>query len=115
MDPGILLATVPVTAIVMGIGSGMLKQWARHKEEMARIRMTTRFEMDGAAQGQFETLRQEVMSLRDTTTQYDMSVERSLEEIRHRLTSLESRNGTVYRPQAAPEEQRALLGQDTAS
>jgi TolA-binding protein len=115
MDVASLGVMIPIVAIVMGIGSGMLKMWTNHQQEMARIRSASRAQVGEAAQGQFEDLRRELMALRDTTTQYDMSVEKALEEIRHRLTVVEGRTGASYRPVVAPEEQEesAILSTKT--
>jgi hypothetical protein len=109
MNPGLLIpiiaVSIPFVAIVMGIGIGMLKVWSNHQQEMARIRWSSRTEMDQASLSQIEALTSEVAQLRDTTTKYDMSVERALEEIRHRLTTVESKTGVAYRPVAQEPEQ----------
>ncbi|MEP3891269.1 MAG: envelope stress response membrane protein PspB [Hellea sp.] len=34
MNPGVLALLIPIIAIVMGIGSGMLRQHYKHKERM---------------------------------------------------------------------------------
>jgi hypothetical protein len=48
------------------------------------------------APAELAALRQEIASLRDTTTQFDMSVERTLTELQHRVASLEAvRSSTV--------------------
>jgi TolA-binding protein len=104
-----LLVVIPITAIVGGLISEGVKTWTRHREEMARIRASATSGLGETAQSQFELLRNELMALRDTTTQYDMSVEKSLEEIRHRLTTLESRSGHMHKPQVAPETATAIV------
>lgn len=34
MNPGVLALMIPIIAVVMGIGSGMLRQHYKHKERM---------------------------------------------------------------------------------
>jgi TolA-binding protein len=109
MDPGVIGVFIPIVAIVMGIGIGMLKIWSKHQLQMATIRSTTRVELDQTAQSQFDELRNEIAQLRDTTTKYDMSVEHALQEVRHRLATLESRNGAAYSPATKAAEQVNVL------
>ena len=94
MDVGIF---VPIAAIVMGVGAGMLRIWTRHQQEMAQIRSTQQVQSNSAESANFEALRRELAQLRDTTTQYDMSVENALGEIKQRLENVESKTQTPYR------------------
>ena len=109
MDPGQIGVFIPIVAIVMGVGSGMLKMWTKHQLDMAQVRAGSRSELDQSAIVQLEALRNEIAQLRDTTTKYDMSVESALEEVRHRLTTLETKNRVTYQPPAEQSRQVASV------
>jgi hypothetical protein len=93
MDPAIIGVSIPVVAIVCGVGAGVFKHWTQHEQEMARIRAMSGSNLSQGQTSSIEELRQEIMALRDTTTQYDMSVEHTLAEIQNRLAHLEGRQG----------------------
>jgi uncharacterized protein YlxW (UPF0749 family) len=109
MDAGELFLSIPVVAIVMGVGSEMFSKWTKHQQEMARIRSASGLQMDQSARSAFDELRNEIAQLRDTTTKYDMSVERALEELRHRIAKLESREKATYRAPTQEGEQEAVV------
>ncbi len=97
---------VPIVAIVGGIASGMLRMWTKHQQEMARINASRQTQNGQFSSSELETLRQEIAQLREVTTQYDMSVDRTLHETQQRLTNLESKlRATNSIPAATSEEQ----------
>lgn len=61
----------------------------------------------GASSGQFEALREEVARLRDTSTQYDISIQHTLEDLQRRVEHLETRR--QYNPVAVGEEEPQTL------
>ena len=112
MDTGniaiICAFAVPIVAIVLGIGLSFSKKWMGHQQEMARIRASSGLSVDQSSQRALEELRSEIAQLRDTTTKYYISVETALDEIRHRLSVVESRTGASYRPATNQEQQTGV-------
>jgi hypothetical protein len=88
MDFGTTIVAVVGAVSVFGMPVFLFIAWSRHKERMAAL-MQPRSDMRSSAE--IESLKQEIASLRDTTTQYDMSVEHRLTEIQHRLDNIEGR------------------------
>ena len=86
---------VPISAIVGGYWQKIVVRTQQHREEMARIQSTHQTTLDPNSRSELTALRQELAALRDTTTQYDLSVERNMHEMMHRLQSLESRTATA--------------------
>ncbi len=105
-----MIMIVPLTAIVMGVGSKMVKTWTQHEREMALLNVSRRGELNSSSQQELETLRAEIAQLRDTTTKYDLSVDKALQEIQARLNTVEQRtrpsNPVSYVPTPAQEETR---------
>jgi TolA-binding protein len=118
MDTGVLALFIPIIAIVMGIGSAMLKMWTRHEQEMARIRASQGVEMNQTIQKQFDDMRNEIFQLRDTTTKYDLSVEQSMQELGRRITAVEGKEPSASafeRVDDKTTERHAQLQQESPS
>ena len=79
---------------------------------MAKIRASTGQSISGADSGAIEALRREIMQLRDTTTQYDMTVERSLQEIKQRLDFVESQQNAMKNGMPCVTSQKFSARQD---
>lgn len=95
---------IPISAIIGGYWTKIVKQTQQHREEMARLQFGQRTSLDDNSHSELNALRQELAALRDTTTQYDMSVERNMHEVLQRLQSLEAKNAPQRSPQATPTE-----------
>ena len=63
-----------------------------------------RFSLTTNSRSELNALRQELAALRDTTTQYDMSVERNMHGVLQRLQALEARSVAPRVAQAMPAE-----------
>jgi hypothetical protein len=74
----LVVFAVPVTITILII---------RHRRRMAQI---SRSPAGQSVAAKLEALCVEVANLRETTTQFDMSVERTLTEMQHRITILEA-------------------------
>jgi hypothetical protein len=63
-----------------------------HKAEIERLRQEVNALRGGASSGgDLAALRQEIVRLRDTSTQYDVSLDHTLQELQHRVATLEIR------------------------
>jgi sensor histidine kinase regulating citrate/malate metabolism len=69
---------VPITAMVL-----------KHRKEMLEMELERRRLSNQEIVAQIEALRQELAQLRDTSTQYDMSLQANLEMLQERVRLLE--------------------------
>ena len=69
---------VPITAMVL-----------KHRKEMLEMELERRRLSNQEIVAQIEALRQELAQLRDTSTQYDMSLQMTLETLQERVRMLE--------------------------
>ena len=69
---------VPITAMVL-----------KHRKEMLQMELERRRLSNQEIVAQIEALRQELAQLRDTSTQYDMSLQMTLETLQERVRMLE--------------------------
>jgi sensor histidine kinase regulating citrate/malate metabolism len=72
------LVFVPITAMVL-----------KHRKEMLQMELERRRLSNQEVVAQIEALRQELAQLRDTSTQYDMSLQANLEALQERVRMLE--------------------------
>jgi sensor histidine kinase regulating citrate/malate metabolism len=72
------LLFVPITAMVL-----------KHRKEMLQMELEKRRLSNQEVVAQIEALRQELAQLRDTSTQYDMSLQATLETLQERVRMLE--------------------------
>jgi hypothetical protein len=116
MEPSIvpILQTVlvlPALAIVGGITAGVVKMILQHVEKKAVIKTQSAGTADDSLRDDFEALRQEVARLRDTSTQYDISIQHTLDDLQYRVSTLESRkrNGSAAARAAKDEEANVVI------
>jgi len=69
---------IPITAMVL-----------KHRKEMIQMELERRRLSNQEVIAQIEALRQELAQLRDTSTQYDMSLQANLEMLQERVRMLE--------------------------
>jgi len=69
---------MPITAMVL-----------KHRKEMLQMELERRRLSNQEVIAQIEALRQELAQLRDTSTQYDMSLQANLEALQERVRALE--------------------------
>lgn len=82
---------IPFVAIIMGCSIPMLAIWSVHKRKMLEMQMRLNNQGDANLRASVEALREEVRSLRDTTTQYDLSFDTALQRMEQRIEGVESR------------------------
>jgi len=69
---------IPITAMVL-----------KHRKEMLQMELERRRLSNQEVLAQIEALRHELAQLRDTSTQYDMSLQATLETLQERVRTLE--------------------------
>ncbi len=91
---------VGLVAIVMTFSVPLMVIWTAHKKKMVELQIQMRQGgQDNTLRETVEALREEVRSLRDTTTQYDLSFDTALQTIENRLQSMERQNQIAPRYQ----------------
>ena|SRR5579862_5891792 len=98
-----------ILAIILIFGGGAIKRIL----DMMERRMESKI----AAQDQnivheIAAMRQELAQLRDTSTQFDMSIEHRLDDMERRLGSVETHGGRAAQPAAPtpPQETQQTVG-----
>ena len=77
-------------AILMVFGVPMVAIITSHKRKMLEMKLRATNTGDESLRMAVESLRAEVRSLRDTSTQYDMSFDNALQRMERRVDSLEN-------------------------
>src|SRR5256885_13831228 len=65
--------------------------WTFHKRKLEEIKARQRSTIDKATMEAIDGLRKEMASLRDTTTQYDMSFDTALKRMESRMDNVEGK------------------------
>ena len=99
---------IPIVAILGGLATGMVKMLIDASEK--RLELRIRLKEAGAVRvddSGTKTLREEFVAFKDTSTQYDLSLDHTLRSIEDRLARLEAKVSAPVRPaQAVSEEER---------
>jgi len=98
---------IPVLIVLAGIAALVLSTplvliLTYHRRQMEQLRMQKSGLMADEVKAEFAAIRSEIQSLRDTTLQYDLSFDNSLQQMEHRLGHLESR--ARLQPEEATEQ-----------
>lgn len=108
MGPGELVFMVPITAIVLGIGSGIVQSVLKSQERRLEMRLQAQQSQNEDVTRQLGTLRAEIAALRDTSTQFDMSVEHSVQRLEERLSRIEAKRTPSFSTASEVEETQPL-------
>ena len=100
---------IGLVAVVLIFGVPISAIWTEHRRKVLQMQMEMRMMNQNGSSEQVETLRRELQQLRETTTQYDISVENRLQEMENRLSHVEAR--PVIQP-AIQETNPLKLGRD---
>lgn len=98
----VLVLLIPLSAIVLGIGSGIVQLLLKSSERRMEMRLKAQKGGSGDVSKQIATLRAEIAALRDTTTQYDVTNDHIVQCLEERLSRVEIRAAT--RPILGAEE-----------
>jgi TolA-binding protein len=92
---------IPIVAIIGGLTVGVIQAFIKSSERRMELQLLSRQGADDAARQQLEALRTEVAQLRDTTTQFAMSIEQTVTRLDQRVARIEA-GGTHAQTEAAP-------------
>ena len=76
-------------AVLGGLSIPLMVIWTKHQRKMLELQMSMRNQASEAIAAQIEELRAEVRSLRDTSTQYDLSFDTAMQRMERRMDMLE--------------------------
>lgn len=96
MDPATLALMIPISAIVLGVGGGIIQSVLKSQERRMEMRLRAQQGQNDTVIHQLDAIRAEIASLRDTTTQYDLTNDHVVQRLEERLSRLETR--TAARP-----------------
>lgn len=88
MDGGELIGLVAVCLI---FGPGVLAVWGNHKRKMAELELRKIEAMGNHSAQQLDGLREELSDLRQTSTEFDLSLDANLQNLQQRIAFLEQR------------------------
>lgn len=81
--------------LVMVLAIPLLAIWTEHREKMSRLYLESQTRRGEELLAQMKALRMEIQALRDTTTQFDLSFDTTLQQLTSRVEALERRYRTV--------------------
>ncbi len=103
---GVIALSIPIVAIGAGIVKSILNSLERQTEMRLRAQQGT----NEATAQQIAALKQEVAALRDTSTQFDVSLEQSVQRLEERMGRMETRAASQAAPPSLGEEVQRLGG-----
>lgn len=110
MDGLTLGLMIPISAIVLGVGSSIIQSILKSQERRLEIRLRAQQGQNEDVTRQLDALRAEIAGLRDTSTQFDMSLEHTVQRLEGRVNRIESKApGPVIPASATEEAQRVGL------
>jgi predicted nuclease with TOPRIM domain len=104
MGPAELVFLVPITAIVLGVGGSIIQNILKSQERRLELRLQSQQGTNEEVTTQLKALRAEIAGLRDTSTQFDMSLEHTVQRLEERLGRIESKEQSSISPAPAAEE-----------
>ena len=106
----VLVLLIPLSAIVLGISSGIVQLLLKSSERRMELRLKAQKGGSGDVSKQIAVLRAEVAALRDTTTQYDMTNDQIVQRLEERLSRIEIKTASQS-VRSASEDIRQRFGQ----
>ena len=106
----VLALMVPLSAIVLGVGSNIVQSILKSQERRIELRLKAQKGQNGDVANQLEALRAEIAALRDTTTQYDLTNDQIVQHLEERLGRIEIKTASQS-ARSSSEETRQRIGQ----
>ena len=108
MEIAILALMIPISAIVLGIGSSVVQSILKSQERRLEMRLQLQQNQNTEGTQQMEALRAEIAALRDTSTQFDMSLEHTVQRLEERLSRMEAKRTPSFTATTEAEETQPL-------
>ena len=103
-----LVFMIPITAIVLGIGNSIVQSILKSQERRMELRLQAQQGQSEDVLRQIASLRAEIADLRDTSTQFDMSLEQTVQRLEEKVARLGARGQSPTIPAVPPEETQRL-------
>jgi len=103
MDFGSLIPLAGISIPLLAIGGGIVQNVLKSQERRMEMRLQAQQGKNEDVTRQIDALRAEVAGLRDTSTQFDMSLEHSVERLEERVGRVETKVAAV--PVVAPQSE----------
>jgi len=84
----------------------LLKIWTKHQKEMLEMRLRLQ-QSDGNVNTEIQALRQEILALRETSMQYDLSFDAAMQRLEQRVARTEQ--NMTYRPNYETREANGIV------
>lgn len=91
MDFGSLIPLAGISIPLLAIGGSIVQNVMKSQERRMEMRLRAQQGQNEDVTRQLEALRAEVAGLRDTSTQFDMSLEHSVERLEERVGRIETK------------------------
>lgn len=105
----VLALMIPILAVGGWIIPVTVKSVLKSQERRMELQMQAQQGQNDAAAQQIAALRQEVAALRDTSTQFDMSLEHNVQRLEERMGRVETKAAAQAARSVSPSEQTAGL------
>ncbi len=105
----LIVVGLPVTAV---FSIPALLIWTHHKRTMEELRLRNKNAIGETIKAEFASVRAEIQALRDTSTQYDLSFDTSLQRLERRIEQIECQPRPYVAPSTPPtqEQPNTLFG-----
>ena len=103
MEIAMLALMISIVAIVLGVGGGIVQSVLKSQERRLELRLQSQQGTNEEVTAQLRALRTEIAGLRDTSTQFDMSLEHSVQRLEERLGRIESKRPASFGATEEPE------------
>jgi hypothetical protein len=110
MGPDTIWVFIPLAAIVLGIGKGILQSILQTIERIHQARLDAARSASGFSDDQLGLIRAEMAQLRDTTTQHAISIQHSLERLEQRVDFLERKSSDAYDSPSGAAPRQQVIG-----
>ena len=104
----ILIPIIGVSIPILAIGGSIVQSILKSQERRLEMRLQAQQGKNEDVTRQIETMRAEIAGLRDTSTQFDMSLEHSIERLEERVGRVETKTAPRPATVSQPEESQPL-------
>ncbi len=86
---------VSLAAVLLIFGTPIIAILSAHHRKLVEIKARMKASVDQEVKAEIQALRQEIMDLRDTTSQYDVGFDNALKRLEMRVQQLETRSADM--------------------
>jgi hypothetical protein len=102
---GMIALMIPLAAVV---GMFILPIWTAHQRKMMELKLQAGQKTDDNLLRELQSIKDQIVELRDTTTRYDMSFDSALQRMESRVGHLETRVSSMEQPDGSSQSVNRL-------